>query len=155
MGSGDSPTKENDKSEKEEKKRQRKSKDNSETSEDEKKAEHKLLRRKVGKQLKKLRKKVEDIDISQDKLLKQKVKADVTGLGDHIKGELQEEGFIDVSCHPDLYTGKVEADEWDMDIERLCDFDSLKAKKKGSKDSSNDDKERGRKRKGEGGEGNS
>merc|ERR1712110_1215698 len=104
-------------------------------------AEHKLLRRKVGKQLKKLRKKVEDIDISQDKLLKQKVKADVSGLGDHIKGELQEEGFIDVSCHPDLYTGKVEADEWDMDIERLCDFGSLKAKKKGSKDSSNDDEQ--------------
>merc|ERR1712210_149478 len=50
-------------------------------------------------------------------------------------------GFIDVSCHPDLYTGKVEADEWDLDIERLCNFDSLKPTKKASKDSSNDDEE--------------
>merc|ERR1712066_230478 len=76
------------------------------------------------------------------------------GLGDHIKGELQEEGFIDVSCHPDLYTGKVEADEWDMGIERLCNFDSLKSKKKASKDSSNDDddEEEGKKKKSEKGE---
>ena len=126
-----------------EKKKHRKDKDvkDSDTSEDENKVEHKLLRKKVSKRLKKLRKKVEDIDISKDKLLKQKVKADVTDLGDHIKGELQEEGFIDVSCHPDLYTGKVEADEWDLDIERLCNFDSLKATKKASKDSSNDDEQ--------------
>merc|ERR1711971_800551 len=33
----------------------------------------------------------------------------------------------------------VEADEWDMDIERLCNFDSLKSKKKADKDSNNDD----------------
>merc|ERR1712088_784426 len=126
-----------------EKKKHRKDKDvkDSDTSEDENKVDHKLLRKKVSKRLKKLRKKVEDIDISKDKLLKQKVKADVTDLGDHIKGELQEEGFIDVSCHPDLYTGKVEADEWDLDIERLCNFDSLRAKKKASKESSENDED--------------
>merc|ERR1711936_564044 len=125
----------------EEKQKKRKSKDQKGTSDDENKAEHKLLRKKVGKQLKKLRKKVDDIDVNNDPLLKQNVKADVAGLGDHIKGELQEEGFIDVSCHPDLYTGKVEADEWDLDIERLCNFDSLKATKKASKNSSNDDEQ--------------
>ena len=125
----------------EEKRKKRKSKDQKGTSDDENKAEHKLLRKKVGKQLKKLRKKVEDIDVNNDPLLKQNVKADVAGLGDHIKGELQEEGFIDVSCHPDLYSGRVEADEWDLDIERLCNFDTLRAKKKASKESSENDDE--------------
>merc|ERR1711972_327252 len=127
----------------EEKRKKRKSKDQKGTSDDENKAEHKLLRKKVGKQLKKLRKKVEDIDVNKDPLLKQNVKADVAGLGDQIKGELQEEGFINVSCHPDMYSGRVEADEWDLDIERLCNFDTLRAKTRASKESSeNDDEER-------------
>merc|ERR1712157_73277 len=76
-----------------------------------------------------------------DPLLKQNVKADVAGLGDQIKGELQEKGFINVSCHPDLYSGRVEADEWDLDIERLCNFDTLRAKRKASKESSENDDE--------------
>merc|ERR1712113_227744 len=135
----------------EEKQKKRKSKDQKGTSDDENKAEHKLLRKKVGKQLKKLRKKVDDIDVNNDPLLKKKVKADVAGLGDHIKGELQEEGFIDVSCHPDLYSGRVEADEWDLDIERLCNFDTLRAKKKASKESSENDDEKKEKEKGLGG----
>merc|ERR1712029_19089 len=125
----------------EEKRKKRKSKDQKGTSDNENKAEHKLLRKKVGKQLKKLRKKVDDIDVNKDPLLKQNVKADVAGLCDQIKGELQEEGFIDVSCHPDLYSGRVEADEWDLDIERLCNFDTLRAKRKASKESSENDDE--------------
>merc|ERR1712129_457351 len=88
----------------------------------------KKLRKKAEKTLKKLRRKAEDVDINTPQLSKMKIRATVVPLSQDIKDELEMDEFVDVTCHSNLYVVKEQDDE--DDIDRLCNFRSLKAVKK-------------------------
>merc|ERR1712129_220836 len=65
-----------------------------------------------------------------------KIRATVVPLSQDIKDELEMDEFVDVTCHSNLYVAKEQDDE--DDIDRLCNFRSLKAVKKAVLGSSSD-----------------
>jgi len=117
--------------------KKKKKRDDSESSEErvEGKVEKKL-RKKAEKTLKKLRRKAEDVDINTPQLSKMKIRATVVPLSQDIKDELEMDEFVDVTCHSNLYVAKEQDNE--DDIDRLCNFRSLKAVKKAVLGSSSD-----------------
>merc|ERR1712226_164933 len=80
------------------------------------------------KKIKELRKKAALIDLNTAQLSKLHTKVDVTDLTEEIKQDLKKDEVVDVSLYPKLFVVK-ELDS-DEDIDKLCDFGTLKASRK-------------------------
>ena len=119
-----------EKKEKEEKKKEKKANKASDNDSDDDQLVKAVKKAKKmrEKKIEKLRLKAAEIDPKIAQLSDMTVKIDVVSINEEIKKDLKENECVDVDTYPDLYTAKDADDDIDDEIDKLCNFETLKGR---------------------------